>query len=254
MGETMKKKVVYIIARIAVLFCAIVMTVVFINTGTAAARAAKQVNLGYRYLAEGNYQGASQAFEKALRIDSKNVGARMGLAEVCIETGEFEYAEKRLEEVLELKPGMTEAGIMLAEVYDKNDDTDKAIEILEDIIREKEDINAYIALEDIKVKSGDIEGAILLLDEAYQETNSSEILAELEEIKPEAPKASKKAGTYDEPIQVELETSVTGWAVYYTNDGSEPSQEAKVCCNERLLIFFQSLPNNPAHNICLGRM
>ncbi|HEY8421091.1 MAG TPA: tetratricopeptide repeat protein, partial [Thermoclostridium sp.] len=80
----MKNKKVYIISGTAVLICIIALVAVFTGSGSVSARVKKQIDLGTKYLLEGNYQEAVLAFEKVIRIDPKNVDARLGLAEAYI--------------------------------------------------------------------------------------------------------------------------------------------------------------------------
>ncbi|HEY8348893.1 MAG TPA: tetratricopeptide repeat protein, partial [Clostridia bacterium] len=138
---------------------------------TGANNVAKHLEFGNGHLQEGNYEEAIRAFEKAIRIDPENIGARMALAEAFIMTGDTGKAEMCLKEVLELEPGMAEAGIRLAGVYDEKGETAKAISLLEEILKaeaENIDNNVYIKLADLKIKARDLDGAILLLEEAYQ--------------------------------------------------------------------------------------
>ena len=161
---------------------------------TGVNNAAKHLELGNGHLLEGKYEEAIRAFEKAIRIDPENIGARMALAETFIMTGDPGNAEICLKEVLELEPGMAEAGIRLAEVYDEKGETGKAISLLEEILKaevENIDNNVYIKLADLKIKARDLDGAILLLEEAYQKTNSKRIMEKLDELRPASQKESR---------------------------------------------------------------
>lgn len=74
----------------------------------------EQVSLGERYLEELDYEAAIAAFEEAIRIDPKREEAYLGLAEIYIMQGDYEEAEKILDDAYSvihtesLKDRMTE--------------------------------------------------------------------------------------------------------------------------------------------------
>ena len=74
----------------------------------------EQVSLGERYLEELDYEAAIAAFEEAIRIDPKREEAYLGLAEIYIMQGDYEEAEKILDDAYSvihtesLKDSMTE--------------------------------------------------------------------------------------------------------------------------------------------------
>lgn len=58
----------------------------------------EQYDLGVRYLSEGNYEEAIIAFTAAIEIDAKRAEAYIGLADSYIGTGDYEKAQKAIEE------------------------------------------------------------------------------------------------------------------------------------------------------------
>ena len=74
----------------------------------------EQVSLGERYLEELDYEAAIAAFKEAIRIDPKREEAYLGLAEIYIVQGDYEEAEKILDDAYSvihtesLKDRMTE--------------------------------------------------------------------------------------------------------------------------------------------------
>ncbi len=63
--------------------------------------------------------------------DSNNIPANVILGKLAIQSGQFDKAKKRLELVLSLKPGHTEAMYFLAEAYKGSGNKAKAIELFE---------------------------------------------------------------------------------------------------------------------------
>lgn len=126
----MKNKKVYIISGTAVLICIIALVAVFTGSGSVSARVKKQIDLGTKYLLEGNYQEAVLAFEKVIRIDPKNVDARLGLAEAYIALDRTEDATAVLQDAMNIAPERPEPYISLAQIYINRGDYEKAIEIL----------------------------------------------------------------------------------------------------------------------------
>lgn len=58
---------------------------------------AEQLELGARYLDEGNYEEAIIAFEKVISVDKKNVAAYLGIADAYIGLNELDMAKEILE-------------------------------------------------------------------------------------------------------------------------------------------------------------
>ena len=67
-----------------------------------ATRIQEQLDLGSKYMAELDYEGAIVALNKAIKIDPKNVDAYKMLAEVYEKSGRLDDARATLEKVLEL--------------------------------------------------------------------------------------------------------------------------------------------------------
>ena len=67
-----------------------------------ATRIQEQLDLGSKYMAELDYEGAIVALNKAIKIDPKNVDAYKMLAEVYEKSGRLDDARATLEKVLDL--------------------------------------------------------------------------------------------------------------------------------------------------------
>ena len=61
--------------------------------GKSSAKFQEQYDLGFRYLAESNYEEAILAFTAAIEIDPKSVDAYTGLANVYLAAGEYDKAD-----------------------------------------------------------------------------------------------------------------------------------------------------------------
>jgi len=191
----MLKKPAFIISGIIILICVIAAVAIFTSAGSVAVRVNKELDLGHKYLLEGNYKEAIVAFEKVIRIDPKNIEVRMTLAEVHIQIWELDNAEKRVREVLEIDDTYTDA---------------------------------YIKLADILILQGDLESAIGLLEKAFTRLNAEEICDKLDKIRPLAPVASIQSGAYDAPFSLELISDLKDWIIRYTLDGSIPNENSPV--------------------------
>ena len=85
----------------------IILVVIFSTVAVKSTTVKKSVNLGNKYLSEGNYEEAIIAFEKAIKIDSKNIEIKETLdvlyiyeeAIKLISEGERDKAQEKLEEI-----------------------------------------------------------------------------------------------------------------------------------------------------------
>ena len=95
---------------IGIAILSIILVVVFSTVAVRSTTVKKSVDLGNKYLAEGNYKEAIIAFEKAIKIDSKNTEVKETLdvlyvyEEVIelIEEGEIDKAQEKLEEIKDM--------------------------------------------------------------------------------------------------------------------------------------------------------
>jgi len=102
----------------------------------------EQFNLGIKFLKEGKYEEAIIAFEKVIKIDPKNLEARVNMAKACIQVNKLELAEKMLKEAISIDSKNAESYLLLGRLY---------------------------------VDTGRIEEAIALQDNGFSETNNNEI-------------------------------------------------------------------------------
>jgi tetratricopeptide (TPR) repeat protein len=129
------------------------------------------LDLGNKYLLDGDYEQAVLQFEDVLKIDKKNVDARINLAKAYV-------ALK--------KP-------------------DKAVVVLKDGIKlTAKEYKLYLALADTYISEGNTEEAIKALDEGYSKTKNEELKKKLDEIKSTIELAIEKS-----PLQIGHSTPVS---------------------------------------------
>lgn len=93
----MKKKILMCVAGLSLL-CAVIFTAVIIKNASDARQYAEQMELGEKYLAELDYESAVAIYMAAIGIEPKSADAYIGLAEAYLGMGETEKAIEILEE------------------------------------------------------------------------------------------------------------------------------------------------------------
>lgn len=100
----------------------------------------EQYDLGVRYLSEGNYEEAIIAFTAAIEIDPKRAPAYVGRGDAYVLSGETEEnlmaAQADYEKAIALDDSSADAYLGLADVYIRRGDYDKALEILQQGLKE----------------------------------------------------------------------------------------------------------------------
>lgn len=114
----------------------------------------EQINLGYKFIEEGNYEEAILAFNKAIEINIKRDEAYLGLAETYAERGD----ENTVNDVNDI----------LAEGYRQSNS--------------KNIISQYIKLADKLIQYGMSEWANLLLQLGYEVTGNEQIKNKIDEL------------------------------------------------------------------------
>lgn len=211
----MKKIAIVAICLIVVLLVSIPVVSSITNNNLP-----RQIEIGNKYLLEGDYEEAILAFDKAIKIDPLNIDAHIGLAKAFKESGRPEEAKNPLNTVIEIDKENVEAYLLLVEVYVDLQELENAYYIIDLGIETTNDPELYLALAELYLSEGNIEGAIFALDEGLYLTDSPVLEERLEKIRPSAPVANIKSGEYTEPIMLELKSSIEGWEVYYNVNGT----------------------------------
>lgn len=157
-GENMSfiEKLKKIKPNLVVLTGVVILCVVFCAVGivkyTYAAHVKEALSLGNKYIQEEKYEEAILNFIKVIKIEPKNIEARVGLAKAYIKTGKPEEAEKVLKEAINIAPKKTEPYLELAKLYINENNPVNAIKILTDGYKVTSDGSIKSMLQDLKSK------------------------------------------------------------------------------------------------------
>ena len=122
--------------------------------------------LGGLYLADNQNDKASASFRRALELDPKSVGARLGLARVAISLKKDEEAIGHLQAVLKDRPDQPTAVLLLTAFYDRAGQYDQALPVLEAALKASpRQPNFALPLGELYVKKGRYDDAIALMSD-----------------------------------------------------------------------------------------
>lgn len=79
-----RNKVIIVIIIVAILVFSSSILAISVTSGN---KLPKQLQLGEKYLLDGKYEKAILAFEKAIKTDSRNVEAKIGLGKAYVAVG-----------------------------------------------------------------------------------------------------------------------------------------------------------------------
>lgn len=155
----------------------------------------ESLQLGEKYLEELDYENAVVAFTEATAIDPSSKEAYLGLAQAHTGAQEYDEAEAAYRQLLEMDASNAEGYRELAELYIRLEKLEEAKQLLEAAVNATDD-------EDIQ--------------NLYNETM------------PKAPTFSLQEGSYSQRQEVAIATEKDTQVVYYTTDGTEPTQDSQV--------------------------
>jgi len=122
--------------------------------------------LGGLYLADGQSDKASGSFRRSLELDSKSVGARLGLARVAISQKKEDEAISQLQAILKDRPDQPTAVLLLTALYEKAGQYDQALPVLEAALKASPRQPAFgVQLGDIYLRKGRYDDAIALMSD-----------------------------------------------------------------------------------------
>lgn len=146
------------------------------------------IKKGNAALQNSNYTSAENYFNRAIIKDKSKAEAYTGLANIYVAQDDLDSAESVYLNALETQPSNVNLYKAAVKFYEKTEQPNKISDLLQDC----EDKNVLSAMNDY-VSS--------------------------------APEFSLKEGTYDEVQQITL-TSATDGTIYYTTDGSDPTESS----------------------------
>ena len=145
--------------RICSLFLTLALALGLCACGSKAPAWQEQYDLGVKYLSEGNYQEAIIAFTAAIEIDPKQAPLYSGRGRAYVLSGEtaenLAAALADYEAALALDETLAEAWLGLADVYIRQGDYDKALEVLKEGL-EKTGNDPAIADKIAEIEGGNI--------------------------------------------------------------------------------------------------
>ena len=207
----MKRKKSLFIKGIVVFVCIIATITTTACTRLDSDRVGRLLDLGNKYLLEGNYEEAILTFEKIIEIEPRNIEARIGLAKAYIGDEKLNKAKRILEEIFELDE------------------------------REEEAYNIYA---DILIQQGKIEEARDILEKGYDNTKSKAINARLDELNSDILKDTQEPEEHpedkDKEPQAEVEAVIQGGS---GNLASNLVQDGEVAFDENNIYIINKNTN-----------
>lgn len=184
-----KHKLLVICVPVIILICVIsILGVMAYNRGQEIKSLIRE---GNRYLAGADYEQAIAVYRQTLRIDERNIEARMGMAECYRATGKTEYAVEEYYAVISEKPKYPDPYVRLAEIFLGDGESEKARDIIED---------------------------------GKNNAKNDETINELWDMThPAAPTVDPAPGRYSERQVVTLSAEGSN-RIYYTTDGTDPRE------------------------------
>ena len=144
---------------------------------------------------------------------------QLARAETAYSNSDYDSALEYVTRALSLDGENLDARMLLAQIYEKNDDQEKAIEEFLAIVADNPDYDpAYGQLIRIYEERNEKDQIKALLDNC----SSEEVLEKYRDYICEAPVFGLAGGSYDTQRELTI-TGAEGTSVYYTTDGSDPT-------------------------------
>lgn len=158
-----------------------------------------------------------------------NTSAYITLGREYLEQAYFTQALDKLSKAVQREPDNVDALVLMAQAYTELGNVEEAKRIYTSLIDEIAPAHpsAYRKLIEIYEKEEYHAEALALTRRAQEATGANEFTVMLREKTPTAPVLSKNAGKYTYEIDVTI-TVPEGQTVYYTTDGTDPSESGLV--------------------------
>ena len=158
------------------------------------------------------------------RVKRNTFQYKFDQAQIAFENGDYAHAVSYMESAASMHSDDLTAQYLLAEYYQKNNQTQNAILTYRNIIRDFDtDVNvAYSKLFAIYESQGDFESINMVLSEC----KNPAIISQFQQYLADEPEFSMDPGSYDDPIYLKITANPSG-KIYYTLDGSTPDNESE---------------------------
>jgi tetratricopeptide (TPR) repeat protein len=126
-------------------------------------------------------------------------------------------------QALHIKKGDRDARLLIAKICEASGDESKAVDILNALINDfPSDEECYRLLVDIWKKQGKADE----IQKLMKKCKDPEILEKYSDYLPDAPEISPEGGAFDTEQSVEITARASDAGIYYTTDGSRPTQHS----------------------------
>jgi len=147
------------------------------------------------------------------------------LAQEAAANGDYTLAISHMERALILNSDDTSMKYQLADYYFTNQENEKGILMLWEIIYEK-DVNYQAAYEKMINYYASIED-YAMIEEILSNCDDQTVVGKFQNYMANEPEFSEPEGTYDEVVPLKLSSNANG-TIYYTIDGTMPTKESTV--------------------------
>ncbi len=145
----------------------------------------------------------------------------------CAEENDYEEAISHLERALAIDDSQADASFLLAQYYDKSGMRSSAVSVLNGILTRKADYSGRSEVYDLLLSIYEEEERYEEMGELLAECDADDIVSKYNEYAALTPQFNKEGGVYDELISITITGNTEGF-VYYTLDGSSPSENSPV--------------------------
>ncbi len=145
----------------------------------------------------------------------------------CAAQKDYNEAVSHLERALALDDSQTDARVLLAQYYDKNDMRESACSVLNEILIQKKEYPGRDEVYDMLLSIYEEEEEYTKMGELLAQCDVARIVSKYNKYAALPPRFNKEGGTYEELISITLEGNTQGY-VYYTLDGSSPTLHSPV--------------------------
>ena len=153
-----------------------------------------------------------------------SAGYQIKKGDSAFDAGNYKQAVSFYEKAIDIEPENVDYRIKLADCYVTMDNTDMAIEVYKDtIIHNPDSTLAYAQVISLYESEGEYDD----IDDFLQHYANDNIRSAFVDYLAYPPVFSEESGKYDEAVILTL-TSETQGTIYYTDDGTDPSESSAV--------------------------